>query len=288
MTLIGKKDYQDIGDVAKDYQLSRERAIKLLFKYGDFSNPEIMKALMAKPVKKSVTINGVKYDDLKTACEKHNISMTNLRYNLKNYGYKTDLVFKIGKSVNSGLYYSPKNITELKDIEINNKKYRNIYDYCSQMCLTKQQFINNLRDFGDQSSKMCLMRNSLSSRKVVIDDQVFRSKSQLKSVYAIRDQDWLYSERMYGLCKDAVIRNADTSLRFSDLWRVRANMPVYLRAKFDQYLEDLKTKPGYNNWIKLSHNYYGHDLKLLRTDKVWEFYEENNIFNISLSRLVTS
>lgn len=278
MTLIGKKDYQDIGDVAKDYQLSRERAIKLLFKYGDFSNPEIMKALTAKPVKKSVTINGVKYDDLRTACEKHNISMTNLRYNLKNYGYKTDLVFKIGKSVNSGLHYSPKNITELKDIEINNKKYRNIYDYCSQMCLTKQQFINNLRDFGDQSSKMCLMRNSLSSRKVVIDDQVFRSKSQLKSVYAIRDQDWLYSERMYGTCKNAVIRNADASLRFSDLERVRANMPVYLRAKFDQYLEELKTKPDYNNWIKLSHNYYRHDLKLLRTDKVWAFYEENNIF----------
>lgn len=278
MTLIGKKDYQDIGDVAKDYQLSRERAIKLLFKYGDFSNPEIMKALTAKPVKKSVTINGVKYDDLRTACEKHNISMTNLRYNLKNYGYKTDLVFKIGKSVNSGLHYNPKNITELKDIEINNKKYRNIYDYCSQMCLTKQQFINNLRDFGDQSSKMCLMRNSLSSRKVVIDDQVFRSKSQLKSVYAIRDQDWFYSERMYGTCKNAVIRNADASLRFSDLERVRANMPVYLRAKFDQYLEELKTKPDYNNWIKLSHNYYGHDLKLLRTDKVWEFYEENNIF----------
>lgn len=278
MTLIGKKDYQDIGDVAKDYQLSRERAIKLLFKYGDLSNPEIMKALTAKPVKKSVTINGVKYDDLRTACEKHNISMTNLRYNLKNYGYKTDLVFKIGKSVNSGLYYSPKNITELKDIEINNKKYRNIYDYCSQMCLTKQQFINNLRDFGDQSSKMCLMRNGLSSRKVVIDDQVFRSKSQLKSVYAIRDQDWRYSERMYGLCKDAVIRNADASLRFSALERVRANMPVYLQDEFDQYLEELKTKPDYNNWIKLSHNYYGHDLKLLRTDKVWEFYEENNIF----------
>lgn len=278
MTLIGKKDYQDIGDVAKDYQLSRERVIKLLFKYGDFSNPEIMKALTAKPVKKPVTINGVKYDDLRTACEKHNISMTNLRYNLKNYGYKTDLVFKIGKSVNSGLYYSPKNITELKDIEINNKKYRNIYDYCSQMCLTKQQFINNLRDFGDQSRKMCLMRNSLSSRKVVVDDQVFRSKLQLKLVYAIRDQDWLYSEHSYGLCKDAVIRNADASFRFSDLEHVRANMPVYLRAKFDQYLEELKTKPDYNNWIKSSHNYYGHDLKLLRTDKAWEFYEENNIF----------
>lgn len=278
MTLIGKKDYSDISDVAKDYKISREQVIKLLFKYGDFSNPEIMKAFTAKSVKKPVTINGVKYDDLKTACEKHNINMADLRYNLKNYGYKTDLVFKIGKSVNSGLRCNIRNITELKDIEISNKKYRNIYDYCRQMCLTKQQFINNLRDFGDQSSKMCLMRNSLSSRKVVIDDQVFRSKSQLKSVYAIRDQDWLYSERMYGMCKDAVIRNADASLRFSDLERVRANMPVYLRAKFDQYLEELKTKPDYNNWIKSSHNYYGRDLKLLRTDKVWGFYEENNIF----------
>lgn len=278
MTLIGKKDYSNISDVAKDYKISREQVIKLLFKYGDFSNPEIMKAFTAKPAKKPVTINGVKYDDLKTACEKHNISMVDLRYNLKNYGYKTDLVFKIGKSVNSGLRYSPRNITELKDIKINNKTYRNIYDYCSQMRLTKQQFINNLRDFGNQSSKMCLMRNSLSSRKVVINDQVFRSKSQLKSVYAIRDQDWLYSERMYGLYKDAVIKNADTSFRFSDLWRVRVNMPVYLRDKFDQYLEELKTKPDYNNWIKSSHNYYGPDLKLLRTDKVWEFYEKNNVF----------
>lgn len=278
MTLIGKKDYSDISEVAKDYKMSREQAIKLLFKYGDFSNPEIMKAFTAKPVKKPVTINGVKYDDLKTACEKHNISMVDLRYNLKNYGYKTDLVFKIGKSVNSGLRCNIRNITELKDIEINNKKYLNIYDYCSQMRLTKQQFINNLRDFGDQSSKMCLMRNSLSNRKVVINDQVFRSKSQLKSVYAIRDQDWLYSERAYGLYKDAVIKNADTSFRFSDLWRVRVNMPVYLRDKFNQYLEKLKTKRDYNNWIKSSHNYYGRDLKLLRTDKVWEFYEDNNIF----------
>lgn len=278
MTLIGKKDYSDISEIAKDYKISREQVIKLLFKYGDFSNSEIMTSLTIKSVKKPVTINGVKYDDLKMACEKHNISMVDLRYNLKNYGYKTDLVFKIGKSVNSGLRYSPRNITELKDIEINNKKYRNIYDYCSQMRLTKQQFINNLRDFGDQSSKMCLMRNSLSSRKVVIDDQVFRSKSQLKSVYAIRDQDWLCSERMYGTCKDAVIKNADTSFRFSDLWRVRVNMPVYLRDKFDQYLGELKTKPDYNNWIKSSHNYYGRDLRLLRTDKVWEFYEENNIF----------
>lgn len=278
MTLIGKKDYSNISDVAKDYKISREQVIKLLFKYGDFSNPEIMKAFTAKPAKKPVTINGVKYDDLKTACEKHNISMVDLRYNLKNYGYKTDLVFKIGKSVNSGLRYSPRNITELKDIKINNKTYRNIYDYCSQVRLTKQQFINNLRDFGNQSSKMCLMRNSLSNRKVVINDQVFRSKSQLKSVYAIRDQDWLYSERMYGMCKDAVIKNADTSFRFSDLWRVRVNMPVYLRDKFDQYLEELKTKPDYNNWIKSSHNYYGRDLKLLRTDKVWEFYEANNVF----------
>lgn len=278
MTLIGKKDYSDISEVAKDYKMSREQVIKLLFKYGDFSNPEIMKAFTAKPVKKPVTINGVKYDDLKTACEKHNISMVDLRYNLKNYGYKTDLVFKIGKSVNSGLRYSPRNITELKDIEINNKKYLNIYDYCSQMRLTKQQFINNLRDFGDQSSKMCLMRNSLSNRKVVINDQVFRSKSQLKSVYAIRDQDWLYSERAYGIYKDAVIKNADTSFRFSDLWRVRVNMPVYLRDKFNQYLEKLKTKRDYNNWIKSSHNYYGRDLKLLRTDKVWEFYEDNNVF----------
>ena len=278
MTLIGKKDYSDISEIAEDYKISREQVIKLLFKYGDFSNPEIMKSLTIKSVKKPVTINGVKYDDLKTACEKHNISMTNLRYNLKNYGYKTDLVFKIGKSLNSGLHYSPKNITELKDIEINNKRYLNIYDYCSQMCLTKPQFINNLRDFGDRSSKMCLMRNSLSSRKVVIGDQVFRSKSQLKSVYAIRDQDWLYSERMYGTCKDAVIKNADTSFRFSDLERVRVNMPVYLQDKFDQYLEELKTKPDYNNWIKSSHNYCGRDLKLLRTDKVWEFYEENNIF----------
>ena len=278
MTLIGKKDYSDISEVAKDYKISREQVIKLLFKYGDFSNPEIMKSLTIKPVKKPVTINGVKYDDLKTACEKHNISMVDLRYNLKNYGYKTDLVFKIGKSVNSGLHYSPKNITELKDIEINNKKYLNIYDYCSQMRLTKQQFINNLRDFGDQSSEMCLMRNSLLSRKVVIDDQVFRSKSQLKSVYVVRDQDWLYSERVYGLCKDAVIRNADASLRFSDLERVWANMPIYLQDKFDQYLAELKAKPNYNNWIKLSRNYYGQDLKLLRTDKVWQFYEENNIF----------
>lgn len=278
MTLIGKKDYSNISDVAKDYKISREQAIKLLFKYGDFSNPEIIKALTTKPAKKPVTINGVKYNDLKTACKKHNISMVDLRYNLKNYGYKTDLVFKIGKSVNSGLRYSPRNITELKDIEINNKKYLNIYDYCSQMRLTKPQFINNLRDFGNQSSKMCLMRNSLSNRKVVINDQVFRSKSQLKSVYAIRDQDWLYSERAYGLYKDAVIKNADTSFRFSDLWRVRVNMPVYLHDKFDQYLEELKTKPDYNNWIKSSHNYYGPDLKLLRTDKVWEFYEENNIF----------
>ena len=278
MTLIGKKDYSDISEVAKDYKISREQVIKLLFKYGDFSNPEIMKAFTIKSVKKPVTINGVKYDDLKTACEKHNISMTNLRYNLKNYGYKTDLVFKIGKSVNSGLRCNIRSITELKDIEINNKKYLNIYDYCSQMCLTKPQFINNLRDFGDQSSKMCLMRNSLSSLKVVIDDQVFRSKSQLKSVYAVRDQDWLYSERMYGMCKDAVIKNADASFRFSDLERVRDNMPVYLQDKFDQYLEELKIKPDYNNWIKSSHNYYGRDLKLLRTDKVWEFYEENNIF----------
>lgn len=278
MTLIGKKDYSDISEVAKDYKMSREQVIKLLFKYGDFSNPEIMKAFTAKSAKKPVTINGVKYDDLKTACEKHNISMIDLRYNLKNYGYKTDLVFRIGKSVNSRLRYSPRNITELKDIEINNKKYLNIYDYCSQMCLTKQQFINNLRDFGNQSSKMCLMRNSLSSRKVVINDQVFRSKSQLKSVYAIRDRDWLYSERAYGLYKDAVIKNADTSFRFSDLWRVRVNMPVYLRDKFDQYLGELKTKPDYNNWIKSSHNYYGRDLKLLRTDKVLEFYEDNNIF----------
>ena len=278
MTLIGKKDYSDISEVAKDYKISREQVIKLLFKYGDFSNPEIMKSLTIKSVKKPVIINGVKYDDLRTACEKHNISMVDLRYNLKNYGYKTDLVFKIGKSVNSGLRYSPRNITELKDIKINNKTYRNIYDYCSQVRLTKQQFINNLRDFGNQSSKMCLMRNSLSNRKVVINDQVFRSKSQLKSVYAIRDQDWLYSERMYGTCEDAVIKNADTSFRFSDLWRVRVNMPVYLRDKFDQYLEELKTKPDYNNWIKSSHNYYGRDLKLLRTDKVWEFYEENNIF----------
>lgn len=278
MTLIGKKDYSDISEIAKDYKISREQVIKLLFKYGDFSNPEIMKAFTIKSVKKPVTINGVKYDDLKTACEKHNISMVDLRYNLKNYGYKTDLVFKIGKSVNSGLRCNIRNITELKDIEINNKKYLNIYDYCSQMRLTKQQFINNLRDFGDQSSKMCLMRNSLSNRKVVIDDQVFRSKSQLKSVYAIRDQDWLYSERMYGTCKDAVIKNADASFRFSDLERVRDNMPVYLQDKFDQYLEELKTKPDYNNWIKSSHNYYGRNLKLLRTDKVWEFYEENNIF----------
>lgn len=278
MTLIGKKDYSKLSEVAKDYKISREHVISLLFKYGDFSNPEIMKALTTKPTKKPVIINGVRYDDLKTACEKHNISMVDLRYNLRNYGYKTDLVFKIGKSVNSGLRYSPKNITELKDIEINNKKYRNIYDYCSQMRLTKQQFINNLRDFGDQSSKMCLMRNSLSNCKVVIDDQVFRSKLQLKSVYAVRDQDWLYSERAYGLCKDAVIKNADTSFRFSDLWRVRVNMPVYLHDKFDQYLEELKTKPDYNNWIKSGHNYYGRDLKLLRTDEVWEFYEENNIF----------
>lgn len=278
MTLIGKKDYGDIGEVAKDYKTSREHVIELLFKYGDFSNPEIMKSLTIKSVKKPVTINGVKYDDLKTACEKHNISMADLRYNLKNYGYETDLVFKIGKSVNSGLRCNIRNITELKDIEINNKKYLNIYDYCSQMCLTKQQFINNLRDFGDQSSKMCLMRNRLSNRKVVIDDQVFRSKSQLKSVYAVRDQDWLYSERVYGLCKDAVIRNADASLRFSDLERVWANMPIYLQDKFDQYLAELKAKPNYNNWIKSSHNYYGRDLKLLRTDKVWEFYEENNIF----------
>lgn len=278
MTLIGKKDYSNISEVAKDYKMSREQVIKLLFKYGDFSNSEIMKAFTAKPVKKPVTINGVKYNDLKTVCEKHNISMVDLRYNLKNYGYKTDLVFRIGKSVNSGLRYSPRNITELKDIKINNKTYHNIYDYCSQVRLTKQQFINNLRDFGNQSSKMCLMRNSLSNRKVVINDQVFRSKLQLKSVYAIRDQDWLYSERMYGTCEDAVIKNADTSFRFSDLWRVRVNMPVYLHDKFDQYLEELKTKPDYNNWIKSSHNYYGRDLKLLRTDKVWEFYEENNIF----------
>ena len=55
-------------------------------------------------------------------------------------------------------------------------------------------------------------------------------------------------------------------------------MPVYLQDKFDQYLKVLKTKSDYNNWIKSSHNYYGRDLKLLRTDKVWEFYEENNIF----------
>lgn len=278
MTLIGKKDYSDISEVAKDYKISREQAIKLLFKYGDFSNPEIMKALTAKSVKKPVTINGVKYDDLKTACEKHNISMTNLRYNLKNYGYKTDLVFKIGKSVNSGLRCNIRSITELKDIEINNKKYLNIYDYCSQMCLTKPQFINNLRDFGDQSSKMCLMRNSLSSLKVVIDDQVFRSKSQLKSVYAVRDQDWLYSERMYGMCKDAVIRNADASFRFSDLERVRVNIPVYLQDKFGQYLEELQNKPDYNNWIKSGRNHYGNDLQFLRTDKVWDFYEENNIY----------
>ena len=278
MTLIGKKDYSDISEVAKDYKISRAQAIELLFKYGDFSNPEIIKAFTAKSVKKPVTINGVKYNDLKTACEKHNISMVDLRYNLKNYGYKTELVFKIGKSVNSGLRYSPRNITELKDIKINNKKYCNIYDYCNQMRLTKQQFINNLRDFGDRSSKMCLMRNSLSSRKVVIDDQVFRSKSQLKSVYAISDQDWLCSECAYGLYKDAVIKNADTSFRFSDLERVRDNVPVYLRDKFDQYLEELKTEPDYNNWIKSSHNYYGRDLKLLRTDEVWEFYEENNIF----------
>lgn len=63
-----------------------------------------------------------------------------------------------------------------------------------------------------------------------------------------------------------------------DLERVWANMPIYLQDKFDQYLAELKVKPNYNNWIKLSRNYYEQDLKLLRTDKVWEFYEENNIF----------
>lgn len=278
MTLIGKKDYQDIGDVAKDYQLSRERAIKLLFKYGDFSNPEIIKALTAGLVKKPVVINGVKYADLKQACEEHNISMANLRYNLKNYGYKTDLVFKIGKSVNSGLRYSPKSITEFKNIEVTGKKYRNVYDYCRQMGLTKKQFINNLRDFGNDSENMRLMRNSLSRRKIAINNQVFRSRSQLKSVYAIRDKDWLYSERTYGMNKDAVIRNADASFRFSDLERVWANMPVYLQDKFDQYLKELHTKPDYNNWIKSGQNRYGYDLQLLRTDKVWDFYEENNIY----------
>ena len=261
MTLIGKKDYQDIGDVAKDYQLSRERAIKLLFKYGDFSNPEIIKALTAGLVKKPVVINGVKYADLKQACEEHNISMANLRYNLKNYGYKTDLVFKIGKSANSGLRYSPKSITEFKNIEVTGKKYQNVYDYCRQMGLTKKQFINNLRDFGNDSENIRLMRNSLSRRKIAINNQVFRSKSQLKSVYAIRDKDWLYSERTYGMNKDAVIRNADASFRFSDLERVWANMPVYLQDKFDQYLKELHTKPDYNNWIKSGQNRYGYDLQ---------------------------
>lgn len=274
MIKLGNEEFDNVKAICDKYNLGRTHVIRTLLKYGDFSNPKIVEDFVKKPFKKPVTINGVTYDSVEDAAHSHKITVANLRYNLAHYGYKTDLVFKIGQSYQSTI------LDEIHPLIINGIRFRDAYDFEDKTCLTKYQFLQNLRDFGDQTNKIYLMRNNLSRKKYQLDTQIFRSRAQAKQVYGIRDNDFNLAHKIYGDTPDVVIKKLDGSYRFCDTYLLKKYMPFYLHDKFDQFVEDLRQDTHVDEYLRIDLPEHKDDAEVIyiRMDKVWNFYDKQNLF----------
>lgn len=269
MLKVGNNEYTNAHELAKHYNAGYKKTIELLLKYGDFSNPEITKQLQTGLKSDSVIINGVRYASVKDAAKIHNMSLPKLNYNLKHYGYKTDLVFKIRDQI--------RNIDWLEPLVINGVKFENLFDLLSNTSLSKAQFLKNLRDVGDNDDRIWLMHNAEAPYALKVHNQVFRSRGQMLAIYGVSSSSFKQSMKIYQDCYKALIYKPNGNYRFSLLTHIQDHMPFYLKNKFDEFMQNAELNkymvPG-DGYVDgcLVNTYF------LRMDKLFEFYSKVGVF----------
>lgn len=269
MLKVGNNEYTNVHELAKHYNAGYKKTIELLLKYGDFSNPKIIKQLQTGLKSNSVIINGIRYSSIKDAAKTHDISLSKLNYNLKNYGYKTDLVFKIRDQI--------RNIDWLKPLVINDIKFEDLFDLLDKTSLSKVQFLKNLRDVGDNDDRIWLMHNSEAPYAIKVHNQVFRSRGQMLAIYGVSSISFKQSMKIYDNRYKALIYEPNGNYRFSLLTYIQNHMPFYLKNEFDNFVQNAEL----SKYMVPGNDYVDGDLVntyFLRMDKLFEFYSKTGVF----------
>lgn len=267
MIKIDGHTYRDAGDLAHAYKLLYAKTVRILLQHGDFDKPEIIK-LLKEGLKREppIMINGVHYASIENAAKQHNMTVTQLKLNLQNFGDKTDLVFAVKNSVWT--------LDSVHPLVINNIKFNSLFDLLRQSGLSKHQFLMNLREFGDQSNKIWLMRNNLSRFKYALGDQIFRSISQMLTVYDVPKMHYQNSVRKFGQIPDALFKTPSGLERFSEGYTVHQYMPFYLRNEFNEYVKNLENAQDEGEaYVRMVNG-----AKYVNTKKIFEFYSKAGVF----------
>lgn len=267
MIKIDGRTYRDAGDLAHAYKLPYAKTVRILLQHGDFDKPEIIK-LLKEGLKHEppIMINGVHYSSIEDAAKQHNMTVTQLKLNLQNFGDKTDLVFAVKNSVRT--------LDSVHPLVINNIKFNSLFDLLRQSGLSKHQFLMNLREFGDKSSKIWLMRNNLSRFKYALGDQIFRSISQMLTVYDVPKMHYEKSVEKFGQIPDALFKTPSGLERFSEGYTVHQYMPFYLRNEFNEYVKNLENAQDEGEaYVRMING-----AKYVNTKKIFEFYSKAGVF----------
>lgn len=177
---FNNQKYKSVTEFAKQYQIAKTAAINLLLSNATFNVERINDQLVEKQKQQQLEINGVVYNSLQDAANKHNMPEAQLKYDLSMFGYKTDLVFDthISEPVMShyrlNSYHYP--------VTLNNIKFESIYYACYYAKITQQRLLTNIKNVGTNSEHVFDMHTMESKYKVELDNLVFASKTQMASL----------------------------------------------------------------------------------------------------------
>jgi len=224
---FNNQKYNSVTEFAKQYQITKTAAIDLLLSNATFNVENINDQLAEKQKQQQLEINGVVYNSLRDAANKHDIPADQLKYNLSMLGYKTDLVFDthISEHVMShyrlNAYHYP--------VALNNIKFESIYYACNYAKITQQRLLTNIKNVGTNSEHVFDMHTMESRHKVALDGLVFSSKTQMTSLL------WAYSLPVTYLLKNdpSALINPN---RLVDVNNIKLWIPFYALDDFNSLI----------------------------------------------------
>lgn len=231
---FNNQKYNSIAEFAKQYQITKTAAINRLLSNATFNVEHINDQLVEKQKQQQLEINGVIYNSLRDAANKHDMPEAQLKYNLSMFGYKTDLVFDTHISEPVMPYYSLNARHQMSHyrlnsyhypVTLNNIKFESIYYACHYAKITQQRLLTNIKNIGTKSKHVFDMHTMESRHKVELDNLVFASKTQMTSLL------WAHNLPVNYLLKTDPNALIDPD-RLVDVNYIKGCIPFYALADF--------------------------------------------------------
>ncbi|MEY8531760.1 MULTISPECIES: hypothetical protein [Lactobacillus] len=224
--------YNSIKEFASKYSISQTVAVNLLVSHATFDTNAINQILQTGSSQNKIFIDNVEYVSLESAANVHDMSRSQLKYNLSIFGYKTNIVFD--KKISSNDFGHFRLNSRSCPLIVANIKFKSLDDICKYARIPQSRLLKNIRTYGTKSMHVFDMHNSDSKHKIIFNNLVFSSKGQMMGLL---DLHHIPSNTK----SESDLAKFIDSDKFVNVNRIYLNLPGYVQKDFKNLVRSQTT-----------------------------------------------